>query len=134
MIADNSWLVIHNLISCSFSVCLYRTNFVCLPDRASHAISSSKTSFSFYANANPSLSTLHSCPAQLITSWPVTWEMAHFCLNRSLALHLVPWHLLQTQTVNTREPSEAEDKQRSPSPDVRPTPHTLAHRHKCSDQ
>lgn len=48
MRADNSWLVIHNLISCSFlCVCLYQTNFVCLPDRASLAISSSKTSFPF---------------------------------------------------------------------------------------
>lgn len=65
-------------------VCLYRTNSVCLPDRMSLAISSSKTSFPFSANANPSLCALHSCPAQQITSWPVTggWR---------ISVWTVPW-------------------------------------------
>lgn len=115
--------MIHNLISCVF---VHRTNFVCLPDRASLSISSSKTPFPFYANADPSLCALHSFPTQPITSWPVMGEMAHFCLNSSLALYLVPWHIQQTQSVNTRKPSEAEDKQRSQSPAVRPT---RAHTH-----
>lgn len=110
--------MIHNLISCVF---VRRTNFVCLRDRASLSIHSSKTPFPFFANADPSLCALHSFPTQQITSWPVTGEMAHFCLNSSLALHLVPWHIQQTQSVNTRKPSEAEDKQRSQSPAVRPT-------------
>ncbi len=65
-------------------VCLYRTNSVCLPDRTSLAISSSKTSFPFSANANPSLCALHSCPAQQITSWPITggWR---------ISVWTVPW-------------------------------------------
>ncbi len=54
--------------------------------------------------------------------------MAYFCLNSSLALHLVPWYLLQTQSVNTRNPSETEDKQRSQSPAARAT-HTHTHTH-----
>lgn len=102
----------------------HQINFVCLPDLASLCTSSSKTPFPVSANADSSLCALHSCLTQPITSWPVMGDMARFCLNSSLALHLLPWHLPQTQSVNTRKPSEAEDKQRSQSPPVRPT-HTL---------